>query len=241
MKFYRRWQRPQVVSFDLDDTLYDNVPVMQAAEADCADFIRQLAVQEVPALANWQRAEWQARRQQLLHADPHLAANMSELRRQTILRSLVALGMTPATAEDIANAALERFITQRSKLQIPASSFALLDALRQRYHVIAISNGNVDVPQTPLAGYFDLVLQPHAKQRGKPYGDMFEAAQQAFPRYQPSQFFHVGDHPISDVLGAHRAGWQSAWFTGGLGRADELKVLPNCSFDTHAQLQQLLA
>lgn len=241
MKFYRRWQRPDVVSFDLDDTLYDNVPVMLAAEADCAAFIRELAAAELPELASWQRAEWQARRQQLLHADPHLAANMSELRRQTILRNLVALGMSATTAKDIADAALARFITQRSKIQVPESSFALLQALRPHYHVIAISNGNVDLPQTPLDGYFDLVLQPHAEQRGKPFGDMFEAAQQAFPKLTPAQFLHVGDHPISDILGAHRAGWQSAWFTGGLGHADELKVLPNCSFDTHAQLQALLA
>lgn len=240
MKFYRRWQRPKVVSFDLDDTLYDNVPVMQAAETDCAAFIRELASAQLPAIATWQRADWQARRQHLLHADPQLAANMSELRRQTIFRSLVELGMPAAAAEAIANAALARFITQRSKLQVPESSFALLTALRQHYHVIAISNGNVDLPQTPLAGYFDLVLQPHAGQRGKPFGDMFEAAQQAFPQFTPAQFFHVGDHPISDILGAHRAGWQSAWFTGGLGRVEELQVLPNLSFDHHAQLQALL-
>ena len=40
MQFFRRWQPPKIISFDLDDTLYDNVPVMQTAEhgTDHSDF-----------------------------------------------------------------------------------------------------------------------------------------------------------------------------------------------------------
>ena len=39
MQFFRRWQPPKIISFDLDDTLYDNVPVMQTAEHSVQQYI----------------------------------------------------------------------------------------------------------------------------------------------------------------------------------------------------------
>ena len=39
MQFHRRWHLPKVISFDLDDTLYDNVPVMQRTEEVAHSYI----------------------------------------------------------------------------------------------------------------------------------------------------------------------------------------------------------
>lgn len=38
MHFYRRLQRPAALTFDLDDTLYDNHPVIVRSEQAALDF-----------------------------------------------------------------------------------------------------------------------------------------------------------------------------------------------------------
>lgn len=235
LEFYRRFHHPQVISFDLDDTLYDNVPIMQRSEANVHKFLQQ----EFPATKGWQITDWQRLRQQIMREDASLASNMTLLRLATLERGLAQFEVADPKAG--AKRALEVFLSSRSQLELSDEAHDLLRSLTKKYQVIAISNGNVEVPKTPLAEYFEHVFQPTENRRGKPHSDMFEAAMQAYPNVAPQGFLHVGDHPVSDVLGAHRAGWQSAWFKGGLGRASELKVLPNFAFGELAELQQILS
>lgn len=234
MQFYRRLRAPQVISFDLDDTLYNNVPIMQRAEAAVQAHMHE----HYPATRAWQTTDWQALRSDIMLADTRLASNMTLLRLETLRRGFEQLKV--ANAEQVANEIMALFIQERSKLDIEPEALELLAALQQHYHVVAISNGNVHVPDTLLHRYFEHVWQPTEELRGKPHHDLFQAAMAAYPQVPAGAFLHVGDHPISDIYGAQRMGWQSAWFLGGLGRSDSLKVLPTLSFRGLNQLQQLL-
>lgn len=84
------------------------------------------------------------------------------------------------------------------------------------------------------------MIQPGDGIRGKPLPDMFAAAERKLPDLQPHEFLHVGDHPYSDILGAQRHGWQSAWLTSGLGTTAHLSVLPTLTLHNLNQLQRLL-
>lgn len=234
LEFYRRFHHPQVISFDLDDTLYDNVPIMQRSEANVHKFLQQ----EFPATKAWKISDWQRLRQQIMRADASLASNMTLLRLATLEHGLKQFKVAEAKAG--AKQAMDVFLSSRSELELSDEAHTLLKALSNKYQLIAISNGNIEVPKTPLAEYFVHVFQPTGQRRGKPHPDLFEAAMQAYPEVPPQDFLHVGDHPLSDVLGAHRVGWQSAWFKGGLGRADGLQVLPNFAFGKLAELQRVL-
>jgi len=66
MQFYRRLYPVKAISFDLDDTLYNNVPVMQRAEQAVRDFLAR----EFPQTAVWQSSDWLRHRQQLMYAQP---------------------------------------------------------------------------------------------------------------------------------------------------------------------------
>lgn len=236
VQFYRRLHRPQVISFDLDDTLYDNVPVMQRAEAEMTLFLQQ----QYPQSKAWQAQDWQQLRLRMMQRDDALAANMTLLRLATIEQGLRQFGIASAMAKTGAEQAMQVFLDHRNQIQVPTEAQQLLASLRAHYHLIAISNGNVEVEKTALAGAFEHVFQPTEQHRGKPHADLFAAAMAVYPNLQARDFLHVGDHPYSDVLGAQRVGWQSAWFKGGLGRAEALHLLPTFSFQTLPQLAQTL-
>lgn len=234
LQFYRRLQAPRVISFDLDDTLYDNAPIMARAEQQVHDWL----VQRLPQAGAWSLEQWRERRSHLLASDPGLAANMTLLRHATLLQGFKELGI--ADAQRWADDTVSEFIHQRSQIDVAPEVLAGLKALGQAFHVVAISNGNADIPKTVLHDRFEHVWQPTRRLRGKPYSDLFEQAQAQYPQFTAQQFLHVGDHPISDVFGAQRTGWQSAWYRGGLGKPEQLQVLPTLSYSDFSQLLNVL-
>src|SRR5690554_2757304 len=234
MHFYRRLHPVQAISFDLDDTLYNNIPVMQRAEQAMRDYVAQ----EFPQTAVWQTADWLAHRQQLLLERPELGSHMTHLRQYSLAAGLRHFGVNEDEIEAGVTAAFNHFMTFRNAIEVPKSVHQALRQLADAYPVIAVSNGNVDVAAIGLAPYFVGVFQPTTERRGKPYLDLFLAAQEALPTVTPAAWLHVGDSPQADILGAHRAGWQSAWFTGGLGRPDQLQILPTLAYN---ELDQLVA
>ncbi|MGM7319007.1 HAD-IA family hydrolase [Idiomarina sp. ST10R2A5] len=234
MQLHRRWYLPKVISFDLDDTLYDNVPVMQRAEKAVHNYITE----QFPQTAEWDMHHWRRFRDEVSRTDQALASDMTKLRLKTLELGLKKFGI--GDVSKAANTIMDVFLSERSNFQVPYNSFELLEALSQHYKLIALSNGNVDAGKIGLAKYFDQVIQPGDGIRGKPLPDMFAAAQRELPNLQPHEFLHVGDHPYSDVLGAQRHGWQSAWLTSGLGTSEHLSVLPTVTLHNLSQLQQLL-
>lgn len=234
MQFFRRWRQPKVISFDLDDTLYDNVPVMQTAEQS----VQQYIVNQFPETAAWDVRHWRQLRDKVSQSDPALASDMTELRISTLQKGLEQFGVANAVAH--AHDIMAHFLRQRSNFKPPQDSIELLKQLSEQYELIALSNGNVDTKKIGISGYFSLIVQPGNGVRGKPLPDMFLKAQQSFPGIKPVEFLHVGDHPYSDVLGAQRHGWQSVWLTSGLGRSQHLSALPTVKIDQLAELKPLL-
>jgi len=236
MQFYRRLQPVQAVSFDLDDTLYNNVPVMQRAEQAMRDYVAQ----HFPRTAVWQTTDWLAQRQRLLQEQPDLGSNMTHLRKQSLAEGLRYFGINEDEIPAAVAAAFNHFMQFRNDVEIDAVVHQALRELADAYPVIALSNGNVDVEAIGLAPYFSAVFQPTDELRGKPFSDMFVAAQRELPAIAAHSWLHVGDSPQADILGAHRAGWQSAWFTGGLGRVEHLHVLPTLAYHDLTQLVDYL-
>lgn len=236
MQFYRRFYPVKALSFDLDDTLYDNVPVMQRAEQAVRDFMAR----EFPQTAAWQAADWLRHRQALMQQQPDLASNMTQLRLTALEQGLRYFGTPIDEAQQGAQAGFAHFMTHRNTVAVSPQVHQILAQLAARYPLYALSNGNVNVQAIGLGDYFAGVLQPSEHHRGKPFADMFVAAASMQPEVTANQWLHVGDSPSADILGAHRVGWQSAWFTGGLGRDEQLHILPTLAYHNLSQLAQLL-
>ncbi|KFZ30762.1 hypothetical protein IDSA_09605 [Pseudidiomarina salinarum] len=234
MQFFRRLHPVQALSFDLDDTLYPNAPVMRAAE----QAVHAYLCERHPQVAHWTAEDWARRRLHIMGRDQDLASDMTALRLATLCEGFREAGV--GEAEAAAEAALQEFLKHRNAVEMDTSTHDNLERLAAHYPLFALSNGNVSVDAIGLAPYFTGILQPGKGRRGKPHPDMFSEARQLLPDIPPSGWLHIGDSPSADVFGARRAGWQTAWYTGGLGLSDQLQVLPTLAFDDLGRLTDFL-
>jgi FMN hydrolase / 5-amino-6-(5-phospho-D-ribitylamino)uracil phosphatase len=235
MHFYRRWQPVAAISFDLDDTLYDNGPAIERAEQWMLAHLRS----EYLATAMLDKPRWLALKRAMLLAHPELRQDVSLARQRTIHEAMVQGGMAAATASREAGQVFAAFLAERSKIAVSTATHDLLTRLAGRYPLVAITNGNLDLVQAGLGDYFTLVCKAGAGIRMKPASDMFVQAQRAL-MLAPGQILHVGDHPETDVLGARLHGFRAAWLNDrqqpGLG----LQLLPDVELNALGELAELL-
>ena len=232
-QYHRRLSPVKAISFDLDDTLYENVPVMKRAEQHVADFIAQ----KWPQTSAFDVKAWRALRDQVAAEDAELASNMTALRLATLEKGLSQCGVK--NAEQCAREAMEVFLVARNEVDIDAEVHAMLASLAAKYPLVAVSNGNADIHRIGLGDYFVGAFQPSDEHRGKPYSDLFQAAFDHLELKHPSEMLHIGDHPISDVFGALSFGAQAVWYSPN----DSLQTpvwLPHASIQDVRQLDHIL-
>jgi len=220
MKLYRRLTKIKAISFDLDDTLYSNKPVMQAIEKKMIGYFSCLPIlkNNMPDQHKLLNVRfWYHFRRQALLKQPYLAHDVVQIRLASYILGFMSLGLTAEIAKQQAQAALDYFILLRSDFVVPKSSKQLLARLSKKYPLIAISNGNVDTKVLGIAQYFQHIYHAGWQTDGslfkqKPASDMFTLACQKLA-IKPSQLLHVGDCGYADIQGALRAGCQTAWLS----------------------------
>ncbi|WP_281559167.1 HAD-IA family hydrolase [Thalassomonas sp. RHCl1] len=239
MKIYRRLQPVKAISFDLDDTLYSNYPVMMAANAGMAAYFAG-----VPALkgvlSQCQDVNfWFYHRARVLEAQPQLKHDVTALRIESYYTGFLALNFAPDEARSQAMAAMAEFVLLRSQIDVPQAIHKMLAALAKKYPLAAISNGNVDTRAIGLDGYFQVIYHAGKGIRQKPALDMFALACEQLA-INPRELLHVGDCGRADIFGAAAAGCQSAWFPAyGIGKP--LTVLPDIELTDVGELSFLLS
>lgn len=207
MIVFKRLYPVKVISFDLDDTLYDNVPVMKRAEEEFARYLCERYA--LPQSAS-EPAFWHEAKDRLAAADPELYNDVTFLRALGLMQTFKELGRPLPGGLNEAGALVREFVRIRSSFEVPQSSKELLLKLRERYIVCAVSNGNSDLNLNDLHSYFDHDLRPQRPfPRRKPYSDLFDNLGQ-LTGAKPTEILHVGDEPLSDLRGAVLAGVQCA-------------------------------
>ncbi|MBU2924965.1 HAD-IA family hydrolase [Colwellia sp. 1_MG-2023] len=245
MKFYRRLTNIKAISFDLDDTLYSNKPVMVAIEKKMIAYFANLVALSKTALSQYSALDhrfWNTFRQRAVLAQPDLVHDVVRIRLVTYRLGFMALGLTENAAEQEAQTALDYFVALRSDFIVPAASKALLASLSEQYPLVAISNGNVDTKVLGIADYFQHIYHAGWQADGtllrqKPMSDMFELACHKLA-IKSSQLLHVGDCGRADIQGALQAGCQAAWLSCyDVGKP--ITVLPHIELSKITQLNQI--
>ncbi|MDD6317348.1 MAG: HAD-IA family hydrolase [Succinatimonas hippei] len=239
MIFFKSIRKVRAISFDLDDTLYDNQPVITSAEKRFSLYLKNhFALPDVVA----DPVFWRTYSDDCIRRYPQLDNDVTRLREVMLVRALKDLGHP--IDEGMAKQLTAYFIKIRSQIVVPKSSFELLSELHARYPMACLSNGNSDINQDGLAGYFDYDLRPSVDGcRCKPNQDLFVH----FARLagvKPCEVLHVGDDPFTDVYGAVAAGCQCAWLERGIAGktsgTDCLRILPEVQLSSLEELRQLL-
>ena len=163
----------KVITFDLDNTLWDVEPALLRAEQAQQEWLQQhrpgawkptitrpVGIQEVRVAAPPASA---APRQPDAHPDAVRITDCRGLRRGTEARS----GAQQAFAV---------FLRERHKVVLYEEALEVLEQLAQRYTLGALTNGNADIYKTDAAEYFDFAFLAEDIGASKPHPDMFHAA-----------------------------------------------------------------
>lgn len=195
----------KALTFDLDDTLYDNRPVIANMEATMMAWLNQLDPNHRITTEQWLALKKASLKQNALYRH-----DVTQWRLATLRALFQQWQWCDSEIEHRVGEGMRLVMKARQQVTIPAETHRVLSILSARYPLVAITNGNVDVEQIGLASYFSAVYLAGKDGLAKPNGDLFEKAQR-FLNVSPSAILHVGDHPISDIQGAHQAGFQSCW------------------------------
>jgi putative hydrolase of the HAD superfamily len=241
MKFYRRLSPIKAISFDLDDTLYANHPVMLSAEAKMIDYFSEHFVDVLQGKLKGvvlNQKFWSIAKTQAITTKAWLADDVVGLRLESYYLGILSLGYNQQQAKGKAQQAMDYFAVVRSQFTVPEISHQLLKQLAEVYPLVAISNGNVDTKAIGIAHYFQHIFHATGGVKQKPHGQMFELTC-AKLSIAPEQLLHVGDCGRADIQGAIAAGCQSAWLPRyNIGKP--VMVLPSIELLAVEELAQLL-
>ena len=225
----------RLVTFDLDDTLWEIAPVIHSAEALLRDWFTEHAPQlgGVPVEHLW------AIRDRLLRQDAGLKHRVSELRRRVIHQALLDAGYLEPEAAQLAEAGFAVYLAARQQVTLFEDVHPTLERLADRYTLGVLTNGNADVHSIGLADYFRFALNAEQLGVGKPDPTPFREALR-LTGIPAAATVHVGDNPVDDVQGAQQAGIRAVWFNP-LGQPWHGAGQPDAEIRTLSQLPDLLA
>ncbi len=235
MKFYRRIASIKAMTFDLDDTLYDNYPIIVRMERELLSWLQQVH----PAVAHMQKADWLKVKRRVLQQSPELKSDVTLCRLAQLKQGFLEVGYDAKQAQSAAEEGVEVALDWRSRFEVPQSSLDILAQLGEKMPLLAITNGNVDLDKVGLMPYFQTVLKAGPDGLAKPAGDMFMKAQQIL-ELPAENILHVGDHLITDVQGAKLAGFAACWFNNinkNVVQSSSARTLPDMEIQ---QLPSLL-
>jgi len=246
MQFFRSINHIDAMTFDLDDTLYNNDPIIRRAEQALQAHIAQYH----PEAAKLTSQDWLQLKRAAIARDRRLASDMGQLRRVVLTAALSGTSADKLDVEvnnrgelsEAVEACFNCFYDARSNFDLADDVHSALKALSNKRPLIGITNGNVNAQKIGIEGYFETILHASTTRPMKPAREMFDEAADHLG-IAPKHILHVGDNLIKDVKGAINAGYQAAWFACNrqMKLANEpVSVLPHIALDNLNELTYFL-
>jgi HAD superfamily hydrolase (TIGR01509 family) len=193
----------KAVLFDLDDTLWPIMPVIDRAEIVLFDWL----LGHAPAVARKFTIEsLRARRLALMETNPRYALNLRQLRHEALTEAFISCAEDPAKVEQ----AMTVFSEARNAVTPFDDVRPGLTRLQGRFALGSVSNGVADLEAIGLAHYFQTSIAAHHFGRAKPDPSLFHAACDAL-NVAPGEAVYIGDDPVLDVEAAQKAGLHAVW------------------------------
>lgn len=193
----------KAVLFDLDDTLWPIVPVIERAENILYEW---LAIHAPDVAKQVTIDSMRARRKALMDTDPVYQLDLRVLRRNVLKEAFINAGQDVALVDE----AMEVFSRARDEVTPFADVEPTLARLRERVALGSVSNGVADLRAIGMAHYFRASVAAHRFGHAKPHAGIFHAACEELG-VAPHEAVYVGDDPVLDVEGAQKAGMRGIW------------------------------
>ncbi|WP_163831419.1 HAD family hydrolase [Spartinivicinus ruber] len=201
----------KAITFDLDDTLWNNTPVLLKAEQDVIEWLlthfpKINDHQDVATTTN----EFRDFKDQVKQANPALTHQVTNLRKVALEQFLTHAGYSEQSIEGAAQA-MEIFLHGRHQVNYFDYVESVLAELNQQYTLGVLTNGNVNIKRLSISDYFDFAFCADELNTSKPDPVFFQTGIQA-AKVLAEEIVHVGDHPEYDVIGAKEVGLKAIWF-----------------------------
>ena len=200
---HQRIKNIRAISFDLDDTLYDNLPVIQKAYFALYNHLIT-HYPEIKARYNFKSFLEHASEFQIKNKN---TVDLSLLRRQHISELLSVSEKNNPKVE----LAFEVFWKARQNVTLYPGVFNILEALSSKMPLITISNGNASTKAIGIDHFFEFSISTKDINCAKPDPKIFLFACDKLS-IKPHQLLHIGDNLNKDVNGAQIAGCRAVWF-----------------------------
>lgn len=221
----------EAICFDLDDTLWSCAPVIQRAER----ILQQWLTIHYPRITEQFSIEaLRELRQQLCRQYPHLAHDLTTIRKMGLALAAEHVGYDPQWVE----VAFAVFYQARNQVELYADVLPCLKKLCQQYRLGALTNGNADLQQIGIRHLFHFTLAAREVGVAKPHPAFFALACHC-AKAKPEHIVYVGDDPISDIQGAITMGMRAVW----LNRQQKVwteSYTPSATISSLVELDKLL-
>ena len=196
-----------MITFDLDDTLWDNVPTITRAEIETRKWIEN----KVGKIEWGDLNEFLNLREKLIKEDESIKWDISKLRKEIFRKKLGHV--TPAKHRDkIVEDAFAVFISRRHEVKLFDGVETALKQLSKNYVLGVLTNGNADIFRFNIGKYFSFSVSSLEAKNSKPNRAHFDKAIEIMKNIKFDKILHIGDHQVNDILAAYDLGIESLWF-----------------------------
>jgi HAD superfamily hydrolase (TIGR01549 family) len=195
-----------VITFDLDDTLWAVGPVIIKAEKALWKWLNE----HCPRMTKrYDREKLMPLRSFVIERDPRLKHDISSLRTRVLTEALSRSGHGDES-ETLAKTAFEVFMHERHAVEYFEHVLPVLEQLKQEFRLGVISNGNADVYRLDIGRFFEFAIAAGDVGASKPNRVVFDAALNA-AKCAPENIVHIGDNHEADIAGAQAMGMATVW------------------------------
>ena len=193
------------ITFDLDDTLWDCEPVILRAEQRFHGWVSE----NFPRITERYAPKAMLKhRRKFFTRFPDMGHDYTWLRKRWLEHLAEEAGYDH---EALVEPGFHVFWRARNEVELYDDAHDVIGALRKRFLVGCITNGNADVHHIGIGHWFDFVVTAAGAGAQKPEARIFEVALEA-AGVPAREALHVGDDAKRDVLGAGAVGMRTVWF-----------------------------
>ena len=197
----------RLITFDLDNTLWDVDQVIIRAETK----MRQWMEEHAPESLNYYSSDYLVEiRQRIVSDNPSKRFDLSFMRLAILSEVMSLSGMDAKKAKQNAENAFAVFFEARNEVSFFPGALEMLSKIKGHYLIYALTNGNADIKKTGLDTYMDGAINAAEVSASKPSPEMFHLVLRK-TKLKPENAVHIGDNLVDDIEGAYNAGFYSIW------------------------------
>tara|TARA_B100001057_G_scaffold391655_1_gene399972 strand:- start:19137 stop:19838 length:702 start_codon:yes stop_codon:yes gene_type:complete len=196
----------KLITFDLDDTLWDNMPTITRAEIDTRKWIED----RVGKIEWGSFEDFLHLREELILEDESIKWDISKLRKE-IFRRKINHVEPEKFKNDLVNNAFNIFIKKRHEVILFDGVETAIKELSKKYQLGILTNGNADIFKFDIGKYFNFSISCLEAKDSKPNRSHFDKAKE-ITKINFNEMLHIGDHQINDIFGAFNLGIETLWF-----------------------------